>query len=230
MLIYILWVFLLIALLVYVFVKNKYVKDKSLWWIYIILFFIVLLVNNYTLIAWLAVLSLLASFEFFRNLFRKWFSNIERFGFGLLFLLLLAGFVYFVWKNTSLFIVLFIIVSFSDIIAYFVGKNIPWKKWFTQLSPNKSLSGVIAQIVFVFIALIFLKYNSSFTLEIWQIVLISLLTTWWDLIESYFKRKTGEKDMAYYIPWHWWVLDRIDSSFISLGVLGLIMLINVLLP
>jgi phosphatidate cytidylyltransferase len=221
-LIYLFLVFLIIAILVWVLAKNQYVKEKSLWWIYIILFFIFLLLHQYSLIFALIVLSTLASFEFFRNLFRKWFTNCERAIFSILFVVLLVWFDYFVYKNTSLFVILFIIISLSDIIAYFVWRWFPWKKGFTKLSPNKTLSWVIAQILFVFVVLYFL--NTCLILKIWQILLISVFTTWWDLIESYFKRKTWEKDMGYYIPWHGGVLDRIDSSFVSLGILGIISL------
>jgi len=225
-LIYVLAGFVIIAILTYFLAKNQYVKEKALWWIYIILFFIFLLLDKYTLIAGLAILNGLAIFEFFRNLKRKGFTNLQRVIFGIIFLALLVGFDYFVFYFTNYFIYLFILISFSDIIAYFVWKWFPWKKWFTKLSPNKSLSGVLAQIVFIFVVILifwnkFLQTNILILLAFF----ISILAPIGDLTESYFKRKTGEKDMAYYIPGHWWVLDRIDSSFLSVGIIGLVIMI-----
>ena len=207
------------------------------------MFFIFLLLNHYTLILWIVILSVLASFEFFRNLIRKrseeksekvwrekkfYFSFVEKIVFGLLFLCFLAGFDYFVYSFVEKFIVLFIIISFSDIIAYFVWKNIPWKKWFTKLSPNKSLSGVLAQIAFIFIVLsIYVYYsNLDYKLIIFAL-LIAILAPVGDLTESYFKRRTGEKDMAYYIPWHGGVLDRIDSIFLSAWIIGWVLFLMV---
>ena len=218
--------FLVIAILIHCFVKQKYVKEKALWWIFIIAFFLlfsvwtenyIALEKNYLLYIWIAILVSLASFEFFRNLTRKWFKNYERIIFWFLFLILLAWFSYFIYTNPIKFLTIFIVISFSDIVAYFVWKYLTWKKWFTKLSPNKALSGVLAQIIFIIVVAYFLNLWN-----IWEILLLGILAPIWDLTESYFKRKTGEKDMAYYIPGHWWVLDRIDSSFLSLGVLGLI--------
>ena len=131
-------------------------------------------------------------------------------------------------QNIKNFIYIFILVSFSDIIAYFVWKWLPWKKWFTKLSPNKSLSWVLAQIVFIFVSLIWISYYVFGYINLLYFglaVFLSVLAPIWDLTESYFKRRTQEKDMAYYIPWHGWVLDRIDSTFLSVWFLGLILMV-----
>jgi phosphatidate cytidylyltransferase len=221
--------FLLIAILVYFFVKNQYVKEKSLWWIYIILFFIFLIVNKYSLVIWIAILSALAVFEFFRNLLKSGkdkFKVLEKIIFWVLFLLLLVWFDYFVLRFPNEFILFFILISFSDIVAYFVGKSIPWKKWFTKLSPNKSLSWVIAQILFIFAILTAYIFYKNLDLKFIVLAfVVAILAPVGDLTESYFKRRTGQKDMAYYIPWHWWVLDRIDSSFISIWLIWLLIFI-----
>ncbi|MBS8121815.1 phosphatidate cytidylyltransferase [Candidatus Vampirococcus lugosii] len=214
--------FFIIAFICFVSIKNDYIHEKIKGWIYIILFSFLLFINNITLILSLIIIGTVAIYEFIKVLK---FSLIKNIIYGSIFLFLLIGFLYFMYMKVNLFFYLFIILSFSDIIAYFVGKGITWKKGFTKLSPNKSLSGVIAQIFFIFIILInilvfILEINIFYSLFI--SLFIGFLGPIGDLIESYFKRKSGIKDMANYIPGHGGLLDRIDSIFLSAGIVGLI--------
>lgn len=223
--------FLLVWIVCFFTIKHEYIHEKVKWWIYIILFLSLFFINIYTLFISLLILAWLACFEFYRVL-KFWV--IKNLLIWSSFLLLLFGFISFIFLSPDLFLYLFIIVSFSDIIAYFVGKNIPWKKWFTKLSPNKSLSWVIAQVLFIYIVLfsIAIIWNSELLNTIYPYVLIFfawILAPIWDLTESYFKRKAEVKDMADYIPGHGWVLDRIDSIFITLWWLTLFWIIMSLL-
>jgi len=218
--------FLVIAVLVYFWVKNDYVKQKSLWWIYIILFCILLFLYKYSLILALIVLFVLSCLDFFKTLLKTKFSSIKKALFIFLFLAVLSGFIYFIFHFPKYFFYLFVVVSFSDIIAYFVGKNLTWKKWFVNLSPNKALSGVLAQIGFIFLALmIYFYFQKMFDVKyVFLAIFVAVLAPLGDLAESYFKRKAEIKDMWDYIPWHWWVLDRIDSSLLSVGIIGLVVI------
>jgi len=211
-----------ISIILFFKIKHEYIHQKILWWIYIILFTITLFINNISLLFWLLFLNILILYEFIKVLKFSFRDNLL---YLVLFVHLLVGFDLILYNYTSYFFYLFIIISLSDIIAYFVWKWIPLKKWFTKLSPNKSLSWVLWQILFIFIVLNILMFSlSQFTLYNFILTFfISILAPIWDLSESFFKRNANVKDMANYIPWHWWVLDRIDSIFISIWIPWLIL-------
>jgi len=216
----ILSILLSISLILFFKIKHEYIHKKILWWIYIISFIIFIFLNNFTLIIWLIFLNILILSEFIKVLKFSFRDNLL---YWLLFLHLLVWFNLMLYNYTSYFFYWFIIISISDIIAYFVWKWIPWKKWFTSLSPNKSLSWVLWQSGFIFLTfLIILSVLWLFSIQnILISIWISLLAPIWDLTESFFKRNSNIKDMAEYIPWHWWILDRIDSIFLSSWILWL---------
>jgi len=217
----ILLIFLLIWTLLFFLVKHPYVHQKIQWWIYIILFFIFLFINNITLIIGILMWFIASSYEFYKCLYSiKNLWNIKRTLIWIIFFLLLTFFSYFIIQASEDFFILFIIIAFSDIIAYFTWKYFPWKKGFTKLSPNKTLSWVLAQILFITLLMILAITITNIEQNLNIFTLLISITIWilaptWDLLESYFKRKSWIKDMAHYIPGHWWVLDRIDSILLS---------------
>lgn len=196
--------FLLLSIAVFYISKNEYVKQKSLWRIYIIIASFLLFINDYLKLFLLGFVIILSIYEFWKVIDKKniwWIISI------VVFAIIILAFGYEIFNNTNNFFYLFIMISFSDMVAYIVWKWLPRKKWFTKLSPNKTLSGFLWQIWFLALWCIFLlDFNIILSIIIW------ILAPIWDLAESYFKRKAKIKDMAEYIPWHWWILDRIDSS------------------
>ncbi len=202
---------LIIAFIVFFVVKHEYIHQKIKGWIFIIIAFLLAFLNQYLLICFLWLILCLAIFEWKKLLS---FSLLLNIFFSLIFIFLLWWFLVYIYFNLNIFFRIFVFISFSDIIAYTVGKNLPWMKWFTNFSPNKTLSWVLWQIFFLMVCLyFFLNFNIIVSLLFW------ILAPIWDLLESYFKRKAWIKDTADYIPWHGWVLDRIDSSFLSINLL-----------
>ncbi len=200
----ILLLFLVISIILFFIFKNDYIKQKIIWWQYIIVVFLVSFLLPYWELFLIFVIFWFSLYEARQFLVFWIFKNILLF-LGLI--LFLAWLSYFIYQNILEFFYIFILVSFSDIVAYTVWKNFVWKRWFTSLSPNKTLSWFLAQIWFLSICLFFLlDFNLFLSIIVW------LLAPVWDLIESFFKRKSWIKDTAEYIPWHWWVLDRIDST------------------
>lgn len=208
-----LW-FLSVSIVLFFTIKNDYVKQKILWWWYIIILFLICFIipKGYYLFVW--VVCLFSIYEFNKLTI---YSKIKNIIIWILFLSILFWLSYFIIKDLKTFFYIFVCISFSDIVAYTVWKNIVWKKWFTSLSPNKTLSWVLWQIIFLAILSFFvLKLSIIASIIVW------ILAPVWDLLESYFKRKAWLKDTAFYIPGHWWVLDRIDSSLLTINFILII--------
>tara|TARA_B100000749_G_C18390055_1_gene449826 strand:- start:304 stop:1125 length:822 start_codon:yes stop_codon:yes gene_type:complete len=131
---------------------------------------------------------------------------------GFVFMLLIAN-----YRSTFTPLLLlgsFILVWVNDSSAYLVGKNFGKQKLFPSISPKKTVEGFLGGLFFAcvssyFISLYFegLKFNSWLILAI----IVSVLGTFGDLIESKFKRQAGVKDSGVIMPGHGGLLDRLDS-------------------
>lgn len=108
------------------------------------------------------------------------------------------------------------IVWGADTGAYFAGRKWGQRKLAPQVSPGKSIEGVLggllvciilAAVVAVQIELTFYK-SLSFVLFSGFVCLVSVLG---DLLESMMKRQRGIKDSGHILPGHGGILDRIDS-------------------
>ena len=132
------------------------------------------------------------------------------------------------------FFVLFIllIIIFSDVGGYIVGKSIGGVK-LTKISPNKTVSGSLGSFLFSLfpLGLLILIINfSEINLEegitefYWESIFLegfinvivlcltlSLVSQIGDLIISYFKRLAKVKDTGKFLPGHGGILDRIDG-------------------
>ena len=108
---------------------------------------------------------------------------------------------------------LLVIVAFTDVGAFFVGKSIG-KTPFSPSSPNKTLEGVIGGVLVATVA------GSAYALymdldTIFISIIVSFVTAvtsiFGDLFESYLKREAGVKDSGDIFPGHGGVLDRLDG-------------------
>ncbi|MEC4005678.1 phosphatidate cytidylyltransferase [Flavobacterium sp. SUN052] len=123
--------------------------------------------------------------------------------------------------NPKIIIGLFILIWTNDTFAYIVGKSIGKHKLFERISPKKTIEGFIGGIVFAvfagfLISKFYIKANadiSNKSILIWTIiaVLVGVIGTIGDLIESKFKRIAGVKDSGKIMPGHGGILDRLDS-------------------
>ena len=112
---------------------------------------------------------------------------------------------------------LFVLVWVADAAAYFVGMRFGKTKLAPQISPGKSVEGLVGGLC----AALVLGYFSG----AWIWTLDSAARWWWtalagvvmlfsvlgDLVESKFKRLAGVKDSGSLLPGHGGVLDRIDA-------------------
>ncbi len=111
------------------------------------------------------------------------------------------------------------IVWSSDSTAYIFGSMIKGKKFFPNISPNKTWSGFIFSLVFSIVSSSIFSFYFNIT-NIYQAILvgfvIGLFTAFGDLFESYLKRINNKKDTSKLIPGHGGVLDRLDGFLFAI--------------
>ncbi|MCL2669170.1 MAG: phosphatidate cytidylyltransferase [Syntrophaceae bacterium] len=109
-----------------------------------------------------------------------------------------------------------LVVGFvGDIAAYYVGKGMGKRKLLSQVSPGKTVEGVIGLFVGSTVgALLFAAYYMP-SLPWQHAALMGLLGgitgQLGDLAESALKRSAGAKDSGKLLPGHGGILDRLDS-------------------
>ena len=116
--------------------------------------------------------------------------------------------------NPYLMISILVMIWVNDSFAFLVGKNFGKRKLFVSVSPKKTQEGFIGGLIFALIAaFIISKFNSDFTTLNWLIiaVIVSVIGTIGDLVESKFKRQANIKDSGNIMPGHGGMLDRLDS-------------------
>ena len=125
------------------------------------------------------------------------------------------------FKQGLYFIVLiFFVIMFTDIAAYFFGIRYGKHRLCPVISPKKSIEGAIAGGVCAVIAgliigkLIGLPLYHSFTLSL----IVTVMAQLGDLSESLIKRDAGVKDSGNSLPGHGGFLDRADSYLFSVPV------------
>ncbi len=123
---------------------------------------------------------------------------------------------------------LFACIWAADIFAYFGGKLIGGPRIATDLSPNKTWSGIFAGAIAGAAAgwacgAVFGAANGK--LAIWVAVgaLIAFTGLMGDLFESFLKRRFGVKDASRIIPGHGGVLDRIDGLMAATLLTGAVL-------
>ena len=113
-------------------------------------------------------------------------------------------------------IYLFLITTITDTFAFFTGKIIGKHKLCPDISPKKTVEGVIGgTLMGTFAATAFyvtvINNCNSLILVIVITILLSLVGQIGDLVFSIIKRYYGRKDFSNLIPGHGGILDRFDS-------------------
>ena len=125
---------------------------------------------------------------------------------------------------------IFILVWTNDTFAYLVGKGVGKRKLMEKISPKKTIEGFFGGMAgALLVSFIFFKFTSIYNLIFWLFLalLVSVLGTIGDLIQSKFKRLAGVKDSGNIMPGHGGVYDRLDSIiFASPFIYLFIIIIN----
>jgi len=114
---------------------------------------------------------------------------------------------------------LLLVVMMSDTGAYYTGKNLGRRKLAPNLSPKKTVEGLIGGVAAgVLAALCFdrlVPTGQSVGALVGVALGLTLVGVSGDLFESFLKRAAGVKDASALIPGHGGVLDRLDSILLA---------------
>ena len=145
------------------------------------------------------------------------------------FILLLATTIFslcYVSIYTEGVVVLFLVVliSASDIGAYFSGRVIGGPKLAPAFSPSKTWAGSIGGVVSSLLAaegFVTIVFDQHLDVRLGGIVLLlAILSQIGDLYESAMKRRLGIKDSGQIVPGHGGALDRFDGYMTTLPVIA----------
>ena len=152
----------------------------------------------------------------------KKINKIDEFNifYFLIFLLLISSlycslYITYIYSQKAL-VFLISIVALADIAAFFIGKRFGKRKFFSIISPNKTMEGFIGSIIICLIASFIFCYSENYnflsTIKILSITFfVVLISSFGDLFISLIKRHSGNKDTGNILPGHGGILDRIDS-------------------
>ena len=178
----------------------------------LILFIYYIFVNlnyNYLIILGL-IIYIFILYEIIRNFKKKLYF--------LIFYLLLSFLLFYIYIkfyfNLQEFNFLILIIILFDTTSYLIGTKYGKNKLFVNLSPNKTLEGLIGGIVTTnFISFLYLLffYKDITLFKLFFINFFILISFFGDLIQSYVKRKNKIKDSSNYLPGHGGFFDRFDS-------------------
>ena len=116
--------------------------------------------------------------------------------------------------NPCIVLNILILIWVNDSFAFLVGKNFGQRKLFISVSPKKTVEGFIGGLVFAVTAgYIISMYVTNYSIVNWIVIaiIVSVIGTIGDLIESKFKRQANIKDSGTIMPGHGGILDRFDS-------------------
>lgn len=117
-----------------------------------------------------------------------------------------------VYDSLNIFRWILLIVAGNDIFAYLFGISFGGPKLIPQISPNKTWSGFAGGLGgAVILGLIGAPAFISCYKVIFSSLIIAILATIGDFLESFIKRKNSVKDSGRLIPGHGGLFDRLDG-------------------
>jgi phosphatidate cytidylyltransferase len=125
----------------------------------------------------------------------------------------------------SLVFLVMLVVWATDSGAYFAGKALGRTKLMPNVSPAKTIEGLVgglAMSMLIVFAIMQVSPEQELSLVICVTLFVALVSAVGDLSESMFKRVAEIKDSGNILPGHGGVLDRIDSLTAALPVFTLI--------
>ncbi len=196
---------------------------------FFLMFLLLVSINNFLILAIIVLLIFYQIIYEFHNIFKKIFTNREKYKQFFMFLVIIIYTTFFSFKilevfyinNPELKFLFYLIISIciaTDIGGYIFGKFFKGKK-LTKISPNKTYSGLVGSYV---LAVIFnlLLFNNIFENNriILVAIVISTISQLGDLFISLLKRKAKIKDTGVILPGHGGLLDRFDGLIFAIPI------------
>lgn len=156
----------------------------------------------------------------------KWYGK-RLFMMGVVILVATITAMYSLWQTSPWWLMyVFLLVWCADSGAYFVGRKLGKRKLAPNVSPNKSIEGLIGGLLTAGVVATWVGFELELNgLAIMAFLGLSGLTVLasvlGDLFESMLKRRAGIKDSGTILPGHGGVLDRIDSLLSATPVFAL---------
>lgn len=131
------------------------------------------------------------------------------------------------YYGAELLMYVFLLVWAADTGAYFAGKSFGKHKLAPNVSPGKTieglLGGLVSSMLVAYLASSYFEISAD-KLSVFFIAsfITTLVSALGDLTESIFKREAGLKDSSNLLPGHGGILDRIDSLTAAVPVFTLI--------
>lgn len=173
--------------------------------------------SEYLLYFIIPIIALLFIFELFRHT-QNPFINIGVNITGLFYIILPICLLYFFTLSDPVAtLVILLFVWTCDTMAYFTGKAFGKHKLFERISPKKTWEGFFGGLVFSIVAAFVInRFYSNIDLTNLIIIgiMIAIIGTLGDLVESMLKRSIHIKDSSSILPGHGGFLDRFDAFLI----------------
>ena len=205
--------------------RNNWIKYFVYFLIIAVLFITILLKANY--FHYLSTLILfLGLFEIIRLILSTQKIKVGIISLLIFSLLAVTFYLFSQMPSNYLFYTLFLTTvfdSFSQLTGQLLGK----RHLFRNISPNKTLEGLIGGYLITLLTAIFIHDLLDITVakSILTAVFLATFSMVGDLIASYCKRKFEVKDFGRLLPGHGGVLDRFDSLIASGSIMFLLNLI-----
>lgn len=116
-------------------------------------------------------------------------------------------------QNKILLSLPFIMIWTSDIGAYFIGKKFGKNKLAKNISPGKTIEGALGGFLcnIICASILFYFFAVSFYIMFFFAIIITALSIFGDIYQSFLKRQANLKDSGSIIPGHGGLFDRLDS-------------------
>ena len=127
-------------------------------------------------------------------------------------------------QNKILLLVPFIMIWVSDIGAYFIGKKFGKNKLAKNISPGKTIEGALGGFACNTICASVLAYffAISFYIMLFLAIIITAISIFGDIYQSFLKRQANLKDSGSIIPGHGGLFDRLDGFCPTLPIFFLV--------
>ena len=126
-------------------------------------------------------------------------------------LIVVASFIFI--TNKFFILIMFFMISFSDVGAYFFGKAFGKNKLARTISPGKTIEGAVGGLLsnLIFIFILSELYKIDLILLTCFATLVTVLSIYGDIYQSFLKRQIKVKDSGSIIPGHGGFFDRLDG-------------------